>query len=435
MIRFFYNLLYPLGLLLFLPGQIAKLVRRGNYRHKFGQRLGLYDREVRARLASHSSTWMHAVSVGEVAIALKLAAKLRELDPAFFCVLTTTTTTGFAFATSKSGNEMEVLYSPLDFWPVMRRAYAAIRPIRVVLVEAEVWPNLAAEARSRGVPLALVNARLSKRSEERFHRFLVLVRPTFRCLDLVCVQEPGDVGRWIALGVSRDRIRDIGSIKYDPAETQVNSVVPFQVLRNLRIDESRPILFGGSTHAGEEAILGEIYQKLRVQFPDLALIIAPRHVERVSEIRKVLEQLGLNVGLRSEAGTERLSLPDCVLLDSTGELQDWYAVASIVFVGKSLTAHGGQNPVEPILAGKPVLFGPHMENFVALAQALVANRAAIQVNDSRALEEKIAWLLREPQAAAALVTNAQAVLARHRGSTERAAKLTVDLKSAGRAAC
>jgi 3-deoxy-D-manno-octulosonic-acid transferase len=124
-----------------------------------------------------------------------------------------------------------------------------------------------------------------------------------------------------------------------------------------------------------------------------------------------------------------------VLLDSTGELQDWYAVASIVFVGKSLTAHGGQNPVEPILAGKPVLFGPHMENFVALAQALVANRAAIQVNDSRALEEKIAWLLREPQAAAALVTNAQAVLARHRGSTERAAKLTVDLKSAGRAAC
>ncbi|HZJ37633.1 MAG TPA: glycosyltransferase N-terminal domain-containing protein [Chthoniobacterales bacterium] len=435
MIRFFYNLLYPLGLLLFLPGQIAKLVRRGNYRYKFGQRLGFYDREVRARLSSHSSTWIHAVSVGEVAIALKLAAKLRELDPEFFCVLTTTTTTGFAFATSKRRNEMEVLYSPLDFWPVMRRAYSAIRPIRVVLVEAEVWPNLAAEARSRGVPLALVNARLSKRSEQRFHRFLFLVRPTFRCLDLVCVQEPEDVERWIALGVSRDRIRDIGSIKYDPAETQINSTVPFQVLQIFRIDESRPILFGGSTHAGEETILGEIYQRLRAQFPDLALIIAPRHVERVNEIKAVLERLGMNVRRRCEAETERLSSPDCLLLDSTGELQDWYAVASIVFIGKSLTAHGGQNPVEPILAGKPVLFGPHMENFIALAQALVANRAAIQVNDSRALEDKIAWLLREPQAAAALVTNAQAVLARHSGSTERAAKLTVDLKSAGRAAC
>src|SRR5262245_12908394 len=251
MIRFFYNLLYPLGLILFLPGQIAKLVRRGNYRHKFGQRLGLYDREVRARLASHSCTWIHAVSVGEVAIALKLAAKLRELDPKCFCVLTTTTTTGFAFATSKSRTEMEVLYSPLDFWPVMRRAYGTIRPIRVVLVEAEVWPNLAAEARSRRVSIALVNARLSERSEQRFHRFLYLVRPTFRCLDLVCVQEPEDVKRWIALGVPRDRIQNIGSIKYDPAETKVNPAVPLQVLRTLGIDERRPILFGGSTHAGE----------------------------------------------------------------------------------------------------------------------------------------------------------------------------------------
>ena len=114
---------------------------------------------------------------------------------------------------------MEVLYSPLDFWPIMRRAYAVIRPVRVVLVEAEVWPNLAAEARGRGIPLALVNARLSQRSERRFRRFLFLVAPTFRCLDLVCVQEPEDIERWIALGVPRERIHHVGSIKYDPAET------------------------------------------------------------------------------------------------------------------------------------------------------------------------------------------------------------------------
>ena len=122
MIRFFYNLLYPLGLLFFLPGQITKLVRRGNYRHKFGQRFGFYGSEVRARLASHRCTWIHAVSVGEVAIALKLSTKLRELDPDFFCVLTTTTTTGFQVANSEAGERMEVLYSPLDFWPIMRRA-------------------------------------------------------------------------------------------------------------------------------------------------------------------------------------------------------------------------------------------------------------------------------------------------------------------------
>jgi 3-deoxy-D-manno-octulosonic-acid transferase len=428
MIRLFYNLFYPVGLLFFLPGQISKLVRRGNYRHKFGQRFGFYDRAVRARLASRRCTWMHAVSVGEVAIALKLAAKLRQLEPDFFCVLTTTTTTGFHVAASETGGDMEVLYSPLDFWPIMRRAYAVIRPIGVVLVEAEVWPNLAAEARNRRLPLALVNARLSPRSESRFQRFLALVGPTFRCLDLVCVQEPEDVERWVALSVPRERIHHVGSIKYDPAETRINSEQPLQVLRTFGIDGERPILFGGSTHAGEEEILGEIFQRLRADFRGFTLIIAPRHVERAGEIRARLVRLGLNVSLRSEPGDERRSPPDCLLVDSTGELQNWYAVATIVFMGKSLTARGGQNPVEPILAGKPVLFGPHMENFSALATALVANEAAIRISDPESLQEKIAWLLGDPEAALRLVANAQAVLARHSGATARTASLVTQLQ-------
>jgi 3-deoxy-D-manno-octulosonic-acid transferase len=428
MIRLFYNLLYPLGLLLFLPGQISKLLRRGNYRHGFGQRFGVYDREVRARLASRRCTWIHAVSVGEVAIALKLSAKLKELDPGFFCVLTTTTTTGFAFANQEAGEGMEVLYSPLDFWPIMRRAYAVIRPIRVILVEAEVWPNLAAEARRRGLPLALVNARLSPRSERRFRRFLFLIAPTFGCLDLVCVQEAEDVERWVALGVSRERIHHVGSIKYDPAETTVNPETPLRVLRAFGIDGDRPILFGGSTHAGEEEMVGEIFQRLRSEFPALTLIVAPRHVERAGEIRSRLTRLGLKVSLRTEAGAAQTSPPDCILLDSTGELQNWYAVATIVFVGKSLTARGGQNPVEPILAGKPVLFGPHMENFSALAQALIANEAAIQIQDPSSLQEKIAWLLRDRDAALRLVANARAVLARHSGATGRTALLVQALK-------
>src|SRR2546430_10307457 len=193
MIRFFYNLLYPLGLLFFLPGQIRKLVRRGNYRHKLGQRFGVYDEEVRTRLAARRCTWIHAVSVGEVAIAQKLAAKLCQLDPEFFCVLTTTTTTGFQVANAEPNERMEVLYSPLDFWPITRRAFAVIRPVRIILVEAEVWPNLAAEARHRRIPISLVNARFSRRAEARFHRVRFLITPTFRCLDANCVQETQDI--------------------------------------------------------------------------------------------------------------------------------------------------------------------------------------------------------------------------------------------------
>ena len=429
MIRFFYNVFYPVGLLFFLPGQISKLLRRGNYRHKFGQRFGFYGAEVRRRLQSRRCTWIHAVSVGEVAVALKLVAKLRALDPDFFCALTTTTTTGFQVAAAESSDDLEVLYSPLDFWPIIRRAFALIRPVRIILVEAEVWPNLAAEARNRRIPLALVNARLSKRSEERFQRFRSLVAPTFRCLDAVCVQESVDVERWVALGITPHRIHHVGSIKYDPDGVRLNPDLPLEVLRTMGIQPDRPILFGGSTHQGEEEILGEIFQRLRVDFPAFTLIVAPRHVERAAGIRAAFQQMGLNVALRSEAKSARVTPPDCLLLDTTGELQHWYAVATIVFVGKSLTSRGGQNPVEPILAGKPVLFGPHMENFSALAHALVANEAAVQIRDPNSLQQKITWLLRDREAALRLVSNAQAVLARHRGATARTANIILGLSS------
>jgi len=429
MIRFLYNLLYPVGFLFFLPGQIGKLARRGNYRRKLGQRFGFYDAGVKARLAARRCTWIHAVSVGEVAIALKLAAKLRVLDPQLFCVITTTTTTGFQVATSQATDAMEVLYKPLDFWPIIRHAFAVVRPIRIILVEAEVWPNLAAEARDRRVPLALVNARLSKRSEARFQRFRSLIAPTFRCLDAICVQEPEDIERWVALGVERERIHHVGSIKYDPTGVRIDPDLPLEILRSFGLDPDRPILFGGSTHPGEEEVLGEIFGRLRGDFPTFTLIVAPRHVERAAGIRERLERLGLKVCLRSEAGQVGAVVPDCVVLDTTGELQHWYGVATIVFVGKSLTARGGQNPVEPILAGKPVLFGPHMENFSALAQALVANNAAVVVRDPNSLQQQIAWLLRDREAALRLVANAQSVLARHDGATERTATLVMQLRS------
>ena len=425
MIRFLYNLLYPVGFLFFLPGQIGKLARRGNYKDKLGQRFGFYDPEVRARLAAKRCTWIHAVSVGEVAIALKLAAKLRQLDPRFFGVVTTTTTTGFQVASAQATDAIEVLYKPLDFWPIIRRAFAVIRPVRIVLVEAEVWPNLAAEARNRRVPLALVNARLSKRSEARFHRFRSLIAPTFRCLDAVCVQEPEDVERWVSLGVAPERIHQVGSIKYDP-ETADFPKLPAELTACFGLNSDQPVLFGGSTHPGEEEILGQIFQNLRPDFPGLRLIIAPRHVERAVEIQSQLQQLGLTVAMRSEPVGDAA---DCLLLNTTGELQSWYSVATVVFMGKSLSARGGQNPVEPILAGKPVVFGPHMENFSVLARVLVTNGGAIQVDGPGDLENRIASLLRDGEAASRLVANARGVLASHRGATERTAAIVMQLRS------
>src|SRR6185503_12730385 len=225
MIRLIYNLLWPIGLLIFLPGYFAKMIRRGGYREKFGQRVGIYDAVLRNRLSNQRSTWLHAVSVGEVNIALKLAYALRALEPDLHCVLTTTTTTGFALARKTVPAWIEVMYTPLDYWPIMRRAFSVIRPARIFLIEAEVWPNLAAAAHARRIPLALVNARLSPRSERRYRRFRFFVAPTVRMLDLLCVPEQTDVERWTTLGVSRNRIQVTGSIKFDPdVQTQTQSV-------------------------------------------------------------------------------------------------------------------------------------------------------------------------------------------------------------------
>ncbi|PYK10275.1 MAG: hypothetical protein DME61_03705 [Verrucomicrobia bacterium] len=431
MIRFIYNLLWPLGLLFFLPGYFTKMLRRGGYREKFGQRLGIYDRALRARVSKQRSTWLHAVSVGEVNVALKLANALRTHEPDLHCALTTTTTTGFALARKNAPPWIEVMYTPLDYWPIMRRAFSFIRPVRIVLVEAEIWPNLAAEAHARRIPLSLVNARLSARSERRYRQFRFFIAPTFRLLDLVCVPEKEDAKRWAALGVSQDRIRLTGSIKYDPAGldqvAKIQETAPPVSLNHL--EPESPVLFGGSTHRGEEEVLANIFLRLRQQFPSLRLFIAPRHVERLREIRAQLDALRLHAALASEALTHRELNADCLLLDTTGELQRWYGIATVVFIGKSLTAHGGQNPVEPILAGKPVVFGPHMENFATLADMLVSKKGAVQVQDVNSLEQTLADLLHDSEARQRLVQSAHEVLSEHQGATARAAALISELHS------
>jgi len=427
-IRFLYNLLWPLGLIFFLPGYLVKMFRRGNYREKFGQRLGIYERQLRARLYWKKSIWLHAVSVGEVTVALKLAQQIHLLDPDLYCVLTTTTTTGFAFANKSAADWIEVMYSPLDFWPIMRCAFLVIRPKKIVLVEAEVWPNLVAEARTRNIPIALVNARLSTRSERRFRTFRSVVAPMFRMLDAICVQNLEDVERWRALGVDAERIDSFGSIKFDPEDVEIDADLPRKILTGFGLDKRR-VIFGGSTHSGEEKLLGEVFRALKRDFVDLLLVLAPRHTERTGEIRRELEAMGFNVALRSQMPSQDPFL-DCLLIDSTGELRHWYGVATVVFVGKSLLAHGGQNPAEAVVAGKPVLFGPHMENFTALANALVAQGAAVRVNSATELRRATSQLLASPDGCEKMVQNARNTLDLHRGATARTAQFIVDLASA-----
>jgi 3-deoxy-D-manno-octulosonic-acid transferase len=421
MIRFIYNLLWPIGLLLFLPSYLAKMLRRGGYRKNFGQRLGFYSTECRKQLHGKNPTWIHAVSVGEIIIALKLAEQLRALQPNLKCVLTTTTTTGYALGQKAAPEWIDVLYAPLDFWPIMRRAFRVIAPKRIILIEAEVWPNLVARATRQTIPVVLANARLSFRSERRFRRFNFFVAPIFRGLDLICVPTNDDVERWKHLGATPSRIHAVGNIKYDISKP---THLPPEAQRFVEtaIGATRLVLFGGSTHRGEETILADVFCALRAEFPELALVLAPRHVERTKEIKAELGGRNLRA-VRSSSAETSVELPDCLLIDTTGDLPLWYNIATIVFIGKSLTAHGGQNPVEAIGARKPVIFGPHMENFASLAKQLIEDQGAVCVDNSQQLIEQARRLLRDPAEREKLVTNALRVVLPHREAAARTAAL------------
>jgi 3-deoxy-D-manno-octulosonic-acid transferase len=431
LLRFFYNLAYPLALILALPWLIRRMVRRGKYRHKFGQRFAIYSRRVRMRLQDGGRTWVHAVSVGEVLIAMKLIRRLRERDPQRRFVLSTTTSTGFALANEQRCDWLEPIYNPLDFFWFTRKALDLIRPDAIVLIEAEVWPNLVCQARYRGIPVALVNARLSPRSESRFRTFRIITSPIFNQLDVICVQEPEDVDRWQSLGVAASRIRHTGSIKFDDDASSAREPRDFQpLLAGIGIPSGAPVFLGASTHKDEEAALGRAYLALKKDFPDLLFISVPRHAERAKEVRTDLEALGLRVINRTEIqnpASEASQPADVLLVDSTGELRDWYACATVVFVGKSLLSKGGQNPAEPIVAGRPVVFGPNMQNFAVLVHGLLRAEGAVQISGETGLPAAISCLLTDPSAREKLVQNGQSVIASHRGATDRTADILLAL--------
>ncbi len=418
-----YRLFFPLVFLALLPGFLLRMFRRGSFREKFGQRLGRYDAAERARFSGGRWVWIHSISVGETLIALKLARELHTHAPHFQIALSVTTTTGLALARESAGEWLAALYNPIDSARCVRAALDLIRPEKFLLIEGEIWPHLVAECRARRIPVLLINARLSPRSERRMRAARRWVGPIFRLLDAVCVPENEDIARWQSLGVSAEKIHVTGSIKFDSASGAPTREAEFRaLLAPLGVNASTRILLGGSTWAPEEKTLAEMLPRLRREFPDLFLILVPRHVERTAEILRTLAPL--RIALRSALP---LAQPcDVLLVDTTGELRDWYALATVVFIGKSLPAvaqPGGQNPAEPAALGKPVLFGPRMENFAALVELITAHDAARTVADPAFLESEIAALLRDPAARIAMGAAAQAALATHRGATQRTVRL------------
>jgi 3-deoxy-D-manno-octulosonic-acid transferase len=367
-----------------LPGAIVKMRRRNGRWRDLAQRIGCFDEDTKKAinaLPQRERFWVHAVSVGEVGVAKKLITKLLKTHADLGIVLSTTTPTGHALAAelaAQHSGRVVAIFSPVDLPGIGRLMLERIQPTQLVLVEAEVWPNLTSAAERLGIPVSFVNARLSPRSERRYRKFRRLVGPIFGMLKQILVQEEDDIARWESFGVERDRIHLTGSIKYDPEGAAVPAAKIDElraVLTQTGIAPTQPILLAASTHAGEEIEFARVFQRLREKIRDLALLIVPRHVERRAEITAALKTIGLAPALRSISGSSVDSNAPVFVIDTTGELAAWQHLATLVVVGKSFLAEGGQNPAEAALAQKPVLFGPHMENFTPLVELLLKKKA------------------------------------------------------------
>ena len=418
MIWLIYNLLFPVLFLVMLPYFLLRMCRRGGYAKGFMQRLAVYDAGLKARFSEHQRVWVHAVSVGETYVALRFMEEWRLVQPDIAFVMTVNTSTAHTLA-AKALNKADVLvYFPVDFPWVIRRVLKVLKPRMLVLTECEFWPNLIRMSQVRGIPVMLINGRMSDRSFKGYHRYRWLFTPLLRMVDHLCVQGPQDQERYLALGAAPDRVQTTGSAKYDVALKEPGKLeTAAAILASARMAAGDMILLGGSTWPGEEAVLLDYYVQAKSRYPDLKLVLVPRHAERRDEVVALIEKRGLKFAQRSKGGANVAGEPPGVLLvDTTGELKHLYTVATVIFIGKSLTQHGGQNIIEPAVCGRPVVVGPNMENFADIVREFKAAEALIQVGTEAELRDTLDQLLADTIMRVTYGTRAAALVSKNRGS-------------------
>ena len=430
MIRFLYNAGFHVFFVLSAPFYFLKMWRRGNWQAGFGQRFARYDSKFKQGITNRDVIWFHAVSVGEVNICTQLIRAIEPSVPAAKIVVSTTTSTGMAELQKALPAHITKIYYPIDTRRSVRKAFLVIKPRAVILMEAEIWPNFLWRAREIGTPVFLVNARLSERSFRGYKQWAFLFEKIFKSFAGIGCQVEADRKRFEAIGCRPERIHVVGNLKFDSARIGGRPALDVSALfAQIGVTPGAPVLVAGSTHAGEEKILGEIFKRLRAHFPTLFLVVVPRHHERGKEAGKDLEAAGVKFVYRSEITPHTLRQSDgleALLVNTTGELRYFYEHATVVFVGKSLTADGGQNPIEPGALAKPIIFGPNMQNFAAISKLLVERGGAVQVNDAAALERALKEILSNEARAQALGEKARTVVQENLGAIDRTVEMILD---------
>lgn len=424
-----YRLVFLPALILASPVYLRRMFRRGGYGNDFGERFGRV-KELPPKRDGVRRIWLQAVSVGEI---LAVGPLLRSLaargDNEVY--LTTATSTGYALARAKyPALTIAVGYFPLDFWPFNARAWRAVAPDLVLLAEGEAWPEHVRRSRQRGVPVVLINARLSDRSFRRYSHVPTIARSLFGSMTAILPSSAEDARRFATLGIAAAKLRMIGNLKFDVSIPPLDEAARAALRASLGFPKGAKILLGSSTWPGEEGALLDVFEAARANGSDWRLLIVPRHAERRDEIMETLGGRDVRSHFRS-AGPVPPDGVDVLVADTTGELQKLTQLADLVFVGKSIPPNnGGQTPIEAASLGKPLLFGPNMTNFRDAAASLVAIGAAEIVADPIALRSASMRLIDDEGARSRMAAAAARWHLENQGATARTiAEIAVCLES------
>ncbi len=415
-----YSALIVLFALAVSPWLAYQAVRYRKYVGSLAQRLGYLP--VSFNIDAEASIWIHAVSVGELLTARPLIVALRARHPGLRVFLSTTTMSAQQLARRSVPDVDAVFYFPFDLGFVVRRTLDLVKPRLFLMMETELWPNLLRECRRRGVKTAVVNGRLSARSFPRYRRARGFFRHVLADIDRFCVQSEESARRFVEIGAELDRVTVTGSLKFDSLEPLAGSAQGGprdRVLRYFRFAATRPVLVAGSTMKGEEAVMLRVFRRLKSALPSAVLVLAPRHPERFDAVVRMAEQEGFRTERRSDLPIDAEPRADVVVLDTIGELATVYQVGTVVFVGGSLVPTGGHNILEPAAYGRPVVFGPAMQNFAEIATAVVASGAGVQVASEGEFEEQVIALMTDPVRRARLGAAARALVEANRGAKHK----------------
>jgi len=415
---FFYEILSIFFYFLFWPFFIKK-IRKG-----LKQRLGFLD-ESEKRLRGGKVIWAHAASVGEVVGLGNLVKAVKSECPGYHFVISTLTSTGQAMARKVIPDGRAFIYFPLDFSCIAGRILDAIKPKMCIITETELWPNFIKEAKKRSIPIVVANGRISIFSFRSYRMVKFFMRKVLQNIDLFIMQSQADAERIISLGAPAARVNVTGNLKFDmESDDFLRSV-------NLNQGSSRLFFVAGSTHRGEEEVVLDVYEKIRETYPDITLILAPRHPERITEVERLLSSKNFQFRRRTELPFPENDSTPIILLDTIGELVHFYALARIVFVGGSLVPAGGHNILEPAGLGKAVLFGPHMDNFQEVAQSFISQGAGIVVSNREELLQTTLKLLANPEALEKMGRAALEIVVAHKGAAKKSAILVKELLTLG----